>query len=231
MTPTTATFTVTFLYPALNCSLTQLFWSEFQSPHAEEQAWAKRRILWEQWTPFCAPHNKFPPPPAAPQKKKENVPQWQSMGVDASQQELLSHFGWFFWFQSVLCLRFMMLSWGSTVREWWIIWGRSGKSRKRTTASLLLSTVYKSLLLIFPTSTSNPTSSLQVLACDIWYFPRKETFKRCTLVKSEDVWNLSLCVTQELSHCFTGCTQTSKHSLSSTVSCPAAPCYQLLHKQ
>lgn len=29
-------------------------------------------ILWEQWTLFCAPHNKFPPPPE-PQKKSSTV--------------------------------------------------------------------------------------------------------------------------------------------------------------
>lgn len=111
-------------------------WSEFQNPHTEEQAGAKQMILWEQWTLFCAPRNKFPPPPA-PQNK---VPQWQSTGVDTSQQELLSRFGGFL-FLSVLCLRLMMLSGGCTVRDCWIIWGKSGK--KRATASLLFSAVYR----------------------------------------------------------------------------------------
>lgn len=69
------------------------------------------------------------------------VPHWQSTGADTSQRAFVSLW-WISVSVSVLCLRFMRLSGGSTVRQWWIIWGESGKST-------LLSTVYNSQLLIF----------------------------------------------------------------------------------
>lgn len=104
-------------------------WSEFQNPHTEEQAWAKQMILWEQWTSFCAPHDKFPPPPV-PLKEKfhsDKARGWTLLNGSFCLTLVDFCFS--------LCLGFMRLSGGSTVSEWWIMWG--GKSKKRVTASLL----------------------------------------------------------------------------------------------
>lgn len=116
-------------------------WSDIQK---EEQAGAKQMILWEQWTLFCAPHNKFPPPPV-PQKKESFTVKKQGGGHCSTGAFISLWWIFFFLLHSVLCLGFMRLSGGSTVSKWWIMWG--GKSEKRATASLLLSAVYKPPLL------------------------------------------------------------------------------------
>lgn len=167
-TSMTATFTITHLCPAL-----RLFPRSALSDQTFKTHIQKSRPGPNRW--FCGNNGlcfvHLTINSLRPQYHREKVPQWQSKGVDTAQRELLSHFGGFL-FQSVLCLGFMRLSGGSTVREWWIMWG--GKSKERATASLLLSTVYKSLLLFFPTSTSNPTSSPQGLPVIPDNFPEKK---------------------------------------------------------
>lgn len=110
------------------CSLTQFSLIRISKPTSRRAPPEPNRWLDEN-NGLCFVH--LPINSLRPRHHRNKVPRWQSTGVDTSQQELLCRFGGFsFWQCAVWEI------WCCTVREWWTICSKSGKSNKRGTASL-----------------------------------------------------------------------------------------------